>query len=59
MINIYLYCHSDINECANETLYSCAGNSTCVNMEGSYRCKCDSGFKGNGAVECRCNNHYS
>ena len=37
----------DIDECALN-LDSCHINATCINTEGSYVCKCNKGFMGNG-----------
>ena len=34
---------SDINECANNP---CQNGATCVNLQGSYRCDCKSGYSG-------------
>ena len=33
---------SDTNECSNPT--SCGANSKCVNLPGTYRCDCNSGY---------------
>ena len=38
------FCHTDINECANNP---CKNGATCVNLQGSYRCDCKSGYSGN------------
>ena len=35
---------SDINECSNSP---CKNGATCVNLQGSYRCDCKSGYSGN------------
>ncbi|XP_078357455.1 uncharacterized protein LOC144642352 isoform X3 [Oculina patagonica] len=39
-----LYGCSDINECTNNP---CKNGATCVNLQGSYRCDCTSGYSGN------------
>ena len=36
----------DENEC--QTDFPCHLNGTCINTVGSYICKCDSGYSGNG-----------
>ena len=36
----------DINEC--QTNFPCHSNATCNNTDGSYLCKCDSGYSGDG-----------
>lgn len=43
------HCSIDINECA-EDLDDCHANAKCRNTAGSYRCRCKSGFRGNGRV---------
>ena len=35
----------DVDECANS---SCHANATCNNTVGSFVCRCDSGFSGDG-----------
>ena len=42
---------SDVDEC-RLNLAGCSSNADCVNAEGSYSCKCLSGFTGDGFV-CR------
>ena len=42
---------TDIDEC---TLLcgSCDENADCINLEGSYECKCKEGFQGDGYFNC-------
>ena len=35
----------DIDECANDV---CDANASCANTKGSYSCRCNSGFTGDG-----------
>ncbi|KAF2895301.1 hypothetical protein ILUMI_10875 [Ignelater luminosus] len=44
-------CH-DIDECA-EGYGGCGPHSHCINTEGSYTCRCDSGYVGNQTIGCR------
>ena len=37
----------DINECRNATA-PCHANATCTNSQGSYTCKCNKGYSGDG-----------
>ncbi len=39
---------SDINDHVQFGELGCGKNSACENTEGSYRCKCKNGFKGDG-----------
>ena len=43
-------CVIDINECT-ERMHNCSVNDLCTNMNGSYRCGCHHGYRGNG-FEC-------
>ncbi|XGW14216.1 hypothetical protein V3C99_000497 [Haemonchus contortus] len=38
----------DIDECTESQGGCCSGNATCINKEGSYGCKCNEGFVGDG-----------
>ena len=39
-------CVVDVNECTERT-HNCGGNGLCTNTNGSYRCKCHHGYRGN------------
>lgn len=41
----------DVNECADGKLNRCHPQAKCVNLRGSYKCRCRHGFLGNG-FEC-------
>ena len=43
--------HSDIDECASTVPY-CSPDATCSNTKGSYQCRCNQGFSGDGK-ECK------
>lgn len=49
-------CETDVNECLNSTgngtLNACVEHSTCNNTVGGYTCDCNSGYRGDGMVEC-------
>ena len=42
-----IYSITDRNECRTGE-HGCHNNASCTNLEGSHRCKCNSGFSGNG-----------
>ncbi|XP_078615239.1 uncharacterized protein LOC144884129 isoform X2 [Branchiostoma floridae x Branchiostoma japonicum] len=42
---------ADINECSAE-LTDCLPNASCRNTEGSYRCECPTGYRGDGRTSC-------
>ena len=33
-----------MNECMNDD-HNCGDNASCTNTEGSYKCRCDTGYK--------------
>ena len=41
----------DIDECVLG-LHECHANATCVNLPGSYHCRCNPGFQGDGLTTC-------
>ena len=47
----YIFFHSDIDECASMVPY-CSPDATCNNTKGSYQCRCNEGFSGDGK-ECK------
>ena len=48
--SIQLLCLSklDTDECQNKETNKCHANSACTNTEGSYDCRCQTGYKGDG-----------
>ena len=57
MINI-LFFASDTDECnMNTTEQLCSENAFCINTIGSYLCRCNVGFEGNGFSLCQGNFH--
>lgn len=42
---------ADINECSDGMLNKCHPQAKCINMQGSYKCRCKHGYLGNG-FEC-------
>ena len=49
-------CVVDIDECLDKST-GCDSNANCTNTEGSYKCKCNHGYQGNG-LNCT-GNYYS
>ena len=45
-----LFLNLDHNECANEEI-PCGLNARCVNTAGSFQCKCNEGYTGDG-IKC-------
>ena len=37
-------CNEDVNEC--DSLKPCLNNASCLNLPGSYKCKCNQGYTG-------------
>eukprot|EP00123_Amoebidium_parasiticum_P013118 comp21780_c0_seq1/m.30928 comp21780_c0_seq1/g.30928 ORF comp21780_c0_seq1/g.30928 comp21780_c0_seq1/m.30928 type:complete len:832 (-) comp21780_c0_seq1:313-2808(-) len=57
-------CQADVNECTLAT-HKCHASATCTNTPGSYTCRCNSGFIGDGTIctanmtrVCEFNNYY-
>ena len=48
----------DIDEC-DIGYVDCAINSTCLNTEGSFKCVCNIGFRGDGSSCCKCSSTFS
>ena len=46
-----LFCLIDIDECVINT-ENCTSHSTCVNTDGSFDCRCDAGYTGDGRIAC-------
>ena len=38
-------CDLDVNECLNKTICDDVPNSKCYNLDGSYDCVCDPGYR--------------
>lgn len=45
-------CTEDIDECNDTSLYNCTENSMCQNINGSYECQCNDGFRKASSGEC-------
>ena len=41
----------DVDECALN-IHSCVENASCINTKGSYECRCNDGFEGDGRIQC-------
>ena len=48
MILIYTIVYVDVNECASNDTNNCDKNARCTNTEGSYSCRCVTGYVGDG-----------
>ena len=44
----FLFIFSDINECSDSSMNECDQNADCTDTDGSYSCKCRTGFTGDG-----------
>ena len=49
--NIKPFSYADVNECQTGS-YSCHAQGQCVNVPGSYSCKCLPGYTGDGQSKC-------
>ena len=47
MFSYFIVFSIDTDECTAGT-HRCDTNSTCINFDGSYTCKCNSGYNGDG-----------
>ena len=45
---VFFISSADIDECKNKN--RCGKNAKCVNLPGSYECKCNTGFVGKGTA---------
>lgn len=43
-------CMDDIDECANVSICNSTPDSACLNVNGSYMCQCNEGFRKEGTV---------
>ena len=43
-----IYLTTDVNECSDDDLNACDREGICTNNDGSYTCKCETGYAGNG-----------
>ena len=43
---------TDIDECQSQDTNNCSVNALCTNTEGSYVCRCQRGYEGDGVI-CR------
>lgn len=50
-----LFTFSDVNECAVNT-HTCSLYANCLNTQGSFKCRCKQGYKGNG-LQCSGKQH--
>ncbi len=46
--HLLCYYFTDIDECLDPSTHSCDSNANCTNTNGSYQCKCNQGYHGNG-----------
>ena len=48
MILLYSIVYVDVNECTSNDTNNCDKNARCTNTEGSYSCRCVTGYVGDG-----------
>ena len=54
-MKIFCFAHSiciflDTDECNDSTLNNCHVDATCTNSDGTYTCRCKTGFNGDGTL---------
>ena len=47
VFNVVFISFSDLDECTTQT-HNCDANADCINTVGSYSCKCNAGYTGDG-----------
>lgn len=55
--SFFMWYFTDMNECEPDGENGCSQNAHCTNVIGSYNCKCNEGYSGDG-FECE-GNHVS
>ena len=51
VLPLFILIQTDIDECTSGS-FSCHARAQCVNVLGSYTCRCLPGYAGNGAINC-------
>ena len=53
MVLIVVILHTDVDECQNKTICDATPDSTCSNLEGTFKCDCNKGlFKNTTTGKC-------